>query len=51
MSTLQEQHNRITMELSDDDILAYLRNNPKFLKDHPEALEYMDSRLSAVKKA
>lgn len=30
------------MELSDDDILAYLRNNPKFLKDHPEALEYMD---------
>lgn len=30
------------MDLNDDDILAYLKANPKFLKNNPEALGYMD---------
>lgn len=30
------------MDLNDDDILDYLRDNPKFLKRNPEALEFMD---------
>jgi len=38
LSTTIEQ----PMELDDNVILNYLRANPKFLKDNPEALEYMD---------
>lgn len=41
MSDLQsdtEHH----MDLNDDDILEFLKNNPAFLKRNPEALEYMD---------
>lgn len=30
------------MNLNEDDILDYLKNNPKFLKQNPEALEFMD---------
>lgn len=30
------------MDLNDDDILDYLRGNPKFLKRNPEALEFLD---------
>ena len=39
-----------TMDLNDDDILDYLRDNPKFLKRNPEALEFMDMpRISSNK--
>jgi uncharacterized protein YigA (DUF484 family) len=30
------------MDLNDDDILAYLRANPKFLKNNPEAFEFLE---------
>lgn len=31
-----------SMDLNEDDILEFLRNNPTFLKRNPEALEFMD---------
>lgn len=30
------------MDLNEDDVLEFLKNNPSFLKRHPEALEMMD---------
>jgi uncharacterized protein YigA (DUF484 family) len=33
--------NRPGMDLNDDDILDYLRDNPKFLQNNPEAIEFL----------
>ena len=41
MSNMQSEDGPM-IDLNDDDILDYLRNNPNFLKRNPEALEFMD---------